>query len=362
LLLRVEGQGGWRGIREEGRLIALQGPRSSITLEPGGQLELSGELCPHLHCCHGDLTRHLRAVTGEAAALGLAFLGLGVQPFTPLSEIAWVPKARYGIMGPYMLRTGDLGQAMMKQTAGLQVNVDFSDEADWLAKLRTSLLLAPVLYALFANSPLLEGRPSGFLSTRGEIWSRTDRARTGLLPALFAEGAGYAGYVDYALDVPMYFIRREGRYLDLTASPLPFRRYLREGWRGWRATLGDWDLHLSTIFTEVRLRPQIELRSADSLPPRHTLAVAALIKGLLYDQTSLDAAGALRSPLQMHFGERDAYVSAAARGEIAQALRGKAVETHLYPEADHGFYTRGSQADIDLARQRANAFLQQALA
>ncbi|MDO3378225.1 glutamate--cysteine ligase [Geoalkalibacter halelectricus] len=288
LLGRLETRLGWRGLREDGRLIALFGAASSVTLEPGGQLELSGELCPDLHCCAGDFTRHHQAVVAEAADLGLVFLGLGTQPFSSLDQIGWVPKERYRIMGPYMERTGALGQAMMKQSAGLQVNLDFSDEADWLLKVRTGLLLAPVLYALFANSPLLHGGPSGFLSTRGEIWARTDADRTGLLPEMFAQDAGYAAYVEYALDVPMYFIRRNNSYLSLTGRRLPFRTYLRQGWGGHRATLGDWDLHLSTIFTEVRLRPQIELRSADSLPPRHTLGVAALLKGLLYDPEALE--------------------------------------------------------------------------
>lgn len=288
LLERLLAKGDREGIREDGRLIALVNNASSITLEPGGQLELSGELCGSIHCCYRDFVRHYREVTTEAQALNLVFLGLGTQPFTPLDKIDWVPKERYRIMGPYMQRTGRLGQAMMKQSAGVQINVDFSDERDWLLKMRLSLLLSPILYALFANSPLREGRPSGFLSTRGDIWANTDAQRTGLLPQLFREDAGYATFVDYALDVPMYFIRRDGRFLDFTQQPLSFRRYLLQGWAGQRATLADWDLHLSTIFTEVRVRPQIELRSADSLPPRYTLAVAALVKGLLYDEQALD--------------------------------------------------------------------------
>lgn len=288
LLERLLVKGARAGIREDGRLIALVNNASSITLEPGGQLELSGELCGSIHCCYRDFVRHYQEVTTEAQALDLVFLGLGTQPFTPLDKIDWVPKERYRIMGPYMLRTGRLGQAMMKQTAGVQINVDFSDERDWLLKMRLSLLLSPILYALFANSPLRDGRPSGFLSTRGDIWANTDAQRTGLLPQLFSEDAGYADFVAYALEVPMYFIRRDGRFLDFTQRPVSFRRYLQQGWSGQRATLADWDLHLSTIFTEVRVRPQIELRSADSLPPRYTLAVAALVKGLLYDDEALD--------------------------------------------------------------------------
>jgi glutamate--cysteine ligase len=286
LLQSLEASGSWQGVREEGHLIALLGERSSITLEPGGQLELSGRLCQDLHCVHGDFIEHVAQIVAAAQPLGLCFLGLGVQPFTPVEEIAWVPKSRYGVMGPYMLRTGDMGQRMMKQTAGLQVNIDFSDEADWLEKMRLGLDLAPLLYALFANSPLMDGAPSGFLSTRGEIWARTDDQRSGLLPQLFAPGAGFSTYVEYALDIPMYFIVRDGHFLDLTRQPFSFRRYLAEGFADQRATLADWDLHLSTLFPEVRLRPQIEVRCADSLPPRYTLALAALIKGLLYDATA----------------------------------------------------------------------------
>jgi glutamate--cysteine ligase len=283
LMRNLERLGLWRGLREDGRLVALMGETSSLTLEPGGQLELSGRLCPDIHCCNADFIGHIRQIVAVAEPLGLGFLGLGVQPFTPLEKIAWLPKARYRVMGPYMAETGDMGQRMMKQSASLQVNLDYSDEADCIAKLRIALALSPLYYALFANSPIMDGEPTGFLSTRGEIWSRTDPDRTGLLPRLFRPDAGYADYVEYALDVPMYFILRGGRFIDLTGRRFPFRRYLAEGFEGHRATLADWDLHLSTLFPEARLRPQIEVRSADALPPRMTLAVAALSKGLLYD-------------------------------------------------------------------------------
>ncbi len=284
LLERLAADRPWKEVREQGQLIALLGEHSSVTLEPGGQIELSGRFCPDIHCCEGDFAAHVAAVVQAAEPLGLTFLGLGVQPFTPLEKIDWLPKSRYGIMGPYMERTGDMGQRMMKQSAGLQVNLDFENEEDAVFKLRLGQVLAPLLYALFANSPFMDGRPTGFLSTRGEIWSRTDPDRCGLIPALFAEGATLATYTEYALDVPMYFIVRNGRYLDLTQRRFTFRHYLAEGFSGHRATLADWDLHLSTLFPEVRLRPQIEIRSADSLPQRLTLSVAALLKGLFYDR------------------------------------------------------------------------------
>ncbi len=283
LLREIASGPGWQELRENGHLVALRGENSSITLEPGGQLELSGALCSDIHCCHGDLMRHLNHVSARADALGLAFLGLGIQPFTPLEEIDWLPKERYKVMGPYMKRVGGHGAEMMTLSAGLQVNLDFTDAGDCLSKLRHGMLLAPVLYALFANSPILHGAPTGYLSTRGAFWADTDPDRTGLVPELFADGATLETYVDYVLDVPMYFIVRDGRYLDMTAERISFARFWAEGFAGHRATLDDWALHASTVFPEIRLRPQLEVRSIDSLPKEMSLAAAALLKGLFYD-------------------------------------------------------------------------------
>jgi glutamate--cysteine ligase len=296
LLKKLEATGEWQSLYEAEHLIALIGKSSSVTLEPGGQLELSGKLCADLCCCRRDLAEHIQTIVTAAPALDLTFLGLGVQPITPLKSVDWLPKPRYAIMREYMLQTGDLGQHMMKLSAGLQVNLDFSDEVDCIDKLRTGQLLAPLFYALFANSPLMNGEPTGFLSTRGEIWARTDPARSGLIPGLFDPDARLAVYVDYALDVPMYFIQRGDRLLDLTDKRFPFRRFLAEGFEGHSPTLADWDLHLSTLFPEVRLRPQIELRSADSLPPHLAMAVAALAKGLIYDGEARFQVGRLLDP------------------------------------------------------------------
>ena len=290
LLAALAKTGDWQEVREGTRLIGLQGADSSVTLEPGGQLELSGQLCSDLFCNCSDFSRHIVNAVEACSKLGLILVGFGTQPFSRLDEIDWAPKSRYDIMGPYMLKTGDMGQRMMKQSAGLQVNLDFSDEADCMRKLRLGQALSPLLYGLFANSPIMDGEPSGFLTTRGEIWSRTDADRTGLLPFLDNPDAGFADYVDYALDVPMYFIRREGKFVDLTQQRFPFRDYLASGYAGHQATLADWDLHLSTLFTEVRLRPQVEVRCADSLPPHLVLTVAALLKGLMYDEASFQAA------------------------------------------------------------------------
>lgn len=288
LLAALEGTAGWQGIYDDEALVGLQGKRSSVTLEPGGQLELSGRLCCDLHCNRRDLRRYVDQISELAPQMGLCFVGFGIQPFTPLTQIDWLPKKRYDIMGPYMLRTGDMGQRMMKQTAGTQVNLDYLDADDCIRKLRLLQWLAPVFYALFANSPLLDGRRSEFLSVRGEIWSRTDNDRCGLIPAFMQAGGTLDDYVDYALDTPLYFIQRDGQLIDMTDRRRPFREFMTAGAKGEVATLGDWELHLSTLFPEVRLRPQLELRTADSLPPDLALAVAALVKGLFYDNQALD--------------------------------------------------------------------------
>ncbi|MCD6580255.1 MAG: glutamate--cysteine ligase [Desulfuromusa sp.] len=287
LLTKLDGIGGWQGVYEQENLIGLQGKRSSVTLEPGGQLELSGKFCCDVTCSWRDLNRYRQHIVTMGHELGLVFIGLGVHPFTPLDKISWLPKPRYKIMAPYMLKTGDMGQQMMKQTAGTQVNLDFSDEADCVRKLRVAQWLSPISYALFANSAILEDRPSGCLSLRGEIWSRTDPDRCGLIEQLLKTGNGLNGFIEYALDVPLYFIQRQQKYIDLTKQRFTFRQFLETGWKKERATLDDWNLHLSTLFPEVRLRPQIEVRSADSLPPRYTAAVAAFYKGLLYTEQGL---------------------------------------------------------------------------
>lgn len=286
----------WSPQFENNHVISLQGENSSITLEPGGQIEHSGRLCTNLACNYTEFVQYSTEMFQEADKLGLLLLGLGTQPFTHLDDIDWVPKDRYQIMGPYMTRRGSHGQRMMKQSAGLQVNLDYCDEADCMQKLRLSQALAPLLYALFANSPFLEGQPTGFLSTRGHIWANTDADRTGLLPFLFNPEAGFRDYMEYALDVPMYFIVRADRYLDLSRERFTFRQFIEQGFASHHATEADWNLHLSTLFTEVRLRPQIEIRSADSLPPDMALMVAGLLKGIFYDTSSLAAAWDLCQP------------------------------------------------------------------
>jgi glutamate--cysteine ligase len=281
VLRRMADRFGWTPREEDGRIVALQGPRASITLEPGGQLELSGEPCADIHCAEAELTEHVSQIVAIGEELGLAFLGLGIQPLSPVEEIEWVPKARYRIMAPYMEKVGTLGHRMMKQTATVQTNLDFSDEHDAADKIRVAMGLVPILIGMFANSSISEGRLNGYMSFRERIWADTDRSRCGLLPFVFSRDFGFEDYVDWALGVPMYFVWRDGRYLDLTG--LPFGEFLRRGADGLRAKLADWQLHLTTLFPEVRLKQYIEIRCADSQPPDRMLSLPALAKGVLYD-------------------------------------------------------------------------------
>ena len=280
---------GWQPNEEDGRTVALARGGATVTLEPGGQLELSGEQCPTLHCTDEELRTHVREVVTVCGELGLACLGLGIQPISRLEEIEWVPKQRYRIMGPYMTRVGTMGQRMMKQTATVQANIDYSDERDAMRKLAVGMGIAPLVNAMFANSSISEGDLNGYMSFRGHIWTDTDNARCGLLPFAFREDASFADYVEWALDVPLYFILRDGHYrTDVTG--VPFRRFLAEGAGGERATLDDWNLHLTTLFPEVRLKGYIELRSADSQPPERMLALPALVKGVFYTDDCLQGA------------------------------------------------------------------------
>ena len=291
MLRRLADRFGYEPEDEEGRIIALKGAGSSITLEPGAQIELSGEQCADIHCAHREFTEHISQLLQVARDQDAAVLGLGMQPASRVNEIELLPKTRYRIMYPYMARKGRLGQRMMKQTAGVQANLDYGDEADAMRKLRVSLGLTPILYAIFANSPLSDGGLNGYLSFRAHIWTDTDPDRCGMLPFVFNPDAGFEDYVDYALDVPMYFLIHDHGYIDLTRPPgLTFRRFMERGYQGKRATVQDWANHLTTIFTEVRLKKYIEVRSADSQPPEIMLAFPALCKGVLYDSDCMLAA------------------------------------------------------------------------
>jgi len=279
---------GWEPEEQDGNIIALTRDKAQITLEPGGQIELSGEPCESIHCTYAEFDQHIRELLEVTEPLGIIFLGLGMQPVSRLEQIEWVPKQRYRIMAPYMLKVGKLGQRMMKQTATVQANIDYSDENDAMAKFRTGMGLAPVLIAMFANSPICDGQLNGYRSFREHIWTDTDRNRSGLLKFAFAPEVSFAHYVEYALDVPMYFIVRNKNYIDMTA--VTFRQFLTSGYCGERATIEDWNDHLTTLFPETRIKRYLEIRSVDSQPPDLMPALSALVKGAFYDNDCLQAA------------------------------------------------------------------------
>ena len=294
-MLEGLGQAGGRRIEDDGHLIglALEGG-ASISLEPAGQLELSGAPLADLHQTRAEMAAHFAAVDAVAQPLDLGFAPLGFHPFATREMMPWMPKGRYAIMRRYMPKVGSLGLDMMQRTCTVQVNLDFSSEADMVRKLRTSILLQPVATALFANSPFIEGHPNGFLSYRSHIWTDTDPDRTGIPPCFFEDGFGFDRYVQWVLDVPMYFVHRNGAYIDLAGCS--FRRFLDGRLAelpGERPTLGDFADHLTTTFPEVRLKRFLEMRGADAGRPDMMLAQSALWVGLLYDPAALEAAWSL---------------------------------------------------------------------
>ena len=282
---------GWSPVIEGGNVIAMSGSDGSISLEPAGQFELSGAPLDNLHQTCAETGRHLEQVLKVGEKLGIGFLGLGMWPDKTRAELPIMPKGRYAIMLRHMPRVGSMGLDMMLRTCTIQVNLDYQSEADMVKKFRVGLALQPLATALFANSPFTEGKPNGLLSYRSHIWSDTDPARTGMLPFVFEDGFGYERYADYALDVPMYFVYRDGAYID--AAGLSFRDFLKGELSvlpGELPTIDDWNDHLSTAFPEVRLKSFLEMRGADGGPWNRICALPAFWVGLLYDQGALDAA------------------------------------------------------------------------
>lgn len=286
---------GWQPIMEGDNLIALKRaagePGGTISLEPGGQFELSGAPLVTLHETAAETDQHLREVLNVGERLGIGFLGVGFSPKWTLAETPQMPKRRYAVMTRYMPQVGSRGLDMMYRTSTIQVNLDFASEGDMVKKLRVSLALQPIATAMFASSPFTETKPNGFLSMRSEVWRDTDRRRTGMLPFAFEPGMGYERYVDYALDVPMYFVYRDGRYIDVAGAS--FREFMAgrlAALPGELPTIDDWSDHLTTLFPEVRLKRFLEMRGADGGRWNTICALSAFWTGLLYDGAALDAA------------------------------------------------------------------------
>jgi glutamate--cysteine ligase len=291
ILEKLSEEDGWSVIAENDLPIGLKGEAASVSLEPGGQFELSGAPLDDIHATCDEVHRHLAAVKKVCDPMGVAFLGMGFAPTWTLDQMPRMPKPRYDIMRRYMPTKGTLGLDMMHRTCTVQVNLDFSSEADMAAKFRTSLALQPIATALFANSGLVEGKPSGFASYRAHIWTDTDPDRTGLLDFVFEDGFGFERYTEYMLDVPMYFVRRNGKYID--AAGQSFRDFLKgelPALPGEKPVMTDWEDHLSTAFPEVRLKQFLEMRGADSGPWARICALPAFWVGLLYDDQALGEA------------------------------------------------------------------------
>jgi glutamate--cysteine ligase len=345
LLEGLKDRFGWDGVYEGEHIIALADPKgmANISLEPGGQFELSGAPLESVHDTCAEVNEHLQEVREIGDALGIGFLGLGASPVWTRAETPVMPKGRYGIMAPYMDKVGTMGRDMMFRTCTVQVNLDFASESDMVKKLRVSVALQPIATALFANSPFLEGRPNGFKSFRSHVWTDTDKARSGMLPFMFEAGAGYERYTDYALDVPMYFVMRDGKFVNCAGES--FRAFL-EGklpqLAGQKPTMKDWADHLTTIFPEVRLKRYLEMRGADAGPWRRLCALSAFWVGLLYDQSSLDAAWDLVKDWTA--AERQGLRDAVPRDGLSAIIRGRTVQDvarEVLALSRHGLETRG---------------------
>jgi glutamate--cysteine ligase len=290
-LLEMLAGGDWKPVEENGNIIALKNNMASITLEPGGQLELSGAPLDSIHATCAETTEYLRMLKNVTDELRIGFLGFGFQPKWLREEIPWMPKTRYEVMRRYMPEVGSGGLDMMLRTTTVQANLDFGSEADMARKMRVALCLQPLVTALFAASPFEDGKPSGFLSRRAASWLDTDARRTGIPACVFADDFGFAGYTEWALDAPMYFVIRDNQYIDCAGGS--FRDFMAgklPQLAGQFPSMDDWELHVSTLFPDVRLKQYLEMRGADAGPWPWICSLPALWKGLLYDQQALDSA------------------------------------------------------------------------
>lgn len=288
---------GWRPAGKERPIVAIEKNGRQITLEPGAQVELSGAPLLSVHDFARELAQHTEDLRDPARELGIVWLAIGYRPFGPRSAVPWVPKPRYGIMRPYLATRGRRAHDMMQMTATAQTNLDFTDEQDCIEKMRAAMAVSPIVTAMFAASPLEDGRDTGHLSWRAAAWLETDNDRCGLLPFVFDANFGFRRYVDWALSVPMFFVARHGEYWP--AHHMNFGRFLREGFQETRATIDDWETHLSTLFPEVRLRHYIEVRGADASTAPLAVALPALWKGILYDSLATQEARSLMADVTL---------------------------------------------------------------
>jgi glutamate--cysteine ligase len=320
ILERLQKALGAEPVMYEGNVIALKLQNSaSITLEPGGQLELSGAIARDAHEASHELSAHIALVKDLTADLDVHWLAVGLRPFGTLEDVPWMPKGRYRVMREYLPTRGKLAHEMMKRTATVQANLDYADEADCARKLRTAMGVTSIVTALFANSPITNGKPNGYQSFRAAVWLDTDPDRCGLLPFAFEDRPIFDSYREWALDVPMFFVHRDGKYM--AAGGMTFRRFMAEGFHGERATMADWELHLSTLFPEVRLKHYLEVRGADSGPLDMVFALPALWRGLLYDADACAAAWQLVA--KVPYEERERVRREVPRGGLETRLGGK---------------------------------------
>lgn len=315
---------GWTEILEAGHIIGLEKDGANVSLEPGGQLELSGAPLETIHQTCDEVNVHLREVKDVADGIGAGFIGLGAAPIWTHDQMPMMPKGRYRLMTDYMGRVGTTGTQMMYRTCTVQVNLDFGSEADMVQKFRVALALQPIATALFACSPFFEGKPNGYQSWRGRIWQSLDDDRTGMLPFVFEDGMSFERYVDYALDVPMYFVYRDGVYIDALGQS--FRDFLKgelPALPGEKPTLSDWADHLTTIFPEARIKKFMEMRGADGGPWRRICALPAFWVGLMYDASALDAAWDICKDWSAQ--ERDQLRVDAAKSGLNAQIRGRSL-------------------------------------
>ncbi|SFL59386.1 glutamate--cysteine ligase [Shimia aestuarii] len=347
---------GWAPVEEGGKLIGLEKDGANVSLEPGGQLELSGAPLENIHQTCDEVNQHLVDVKDIADKIGVGFIGLGAAPIWKHEDMPLMPKGRYKLMDSYMQEVGTMGTTMMRRTCTVQVNLDFASEADMVKKLRVALALQSVATALFANSPFLDGKPNGHKSWRSRVWRDLDASRTGTLPFVFEDGFGFESYVQYALDVPMYFVYRDGKYINALGQS--FRDFIKgelPALPGETPTLSDWADHLTTIFPEARIKKYMEMRGADGGPWRRLCALPAFWVGLMYDQSSLDAAwdlvkgwntemreglrvAASRDGLQAKFGDVNMHDLAREVLEISESglkARARAGAGGLVPDETH---------------------------